>query len=172
MVHILSLHRYLYVMSTDSQKTATPLADQHTSPPQIDTTHQQHTESQDMDREDHSPSPISDKDLDDEGSPNPPPQNDGGGLTKTQSQASQFSKARVAIIMTSLCMALFLAALDVTIITTALPTIAQHFNAKAADYTWIGSAVCQSCSLHRNAQLTVTVSTSRRLIGSRLGQSQ
>ena len=36
-------------------------------------------------------------------------------------------------------MALFLAALDVTIITTALPTIAQHFKATAADYTWIGS---------------------------------
>lgn len=42
--------------------------------------------------------------------------------------------------MGSLCMALFLAALDVTIITTALPTIAGHFNASAASYTWIGSA--------------------------------
>ena len=42
--------------------------------------------------------------------------------------------------MFSLMMALFLAALDVTIITTALPTIAQHFNASAADYTWVGSA--------------------------------
>jgi hypothetical protein len=159
-------------MSTEPDKPAMPMADQHTSPPQIDTTHQQRGISQDTDRDEQSPSPISDKDLDDEASSKPPPQSDGGGLTKTQSQASQFSKARVAIIMTSLCMALFLAALDVTIITTALPTIAQHFNAKAADYTWIGSAVCQARSLYTCTQLTVTVSTSRRLIGSRLGQSQ
>lgn len=32
-------------------------------------------------------------------------------------------------------MAVFLAALDVTIITTALPTISQHFDS-AAGYTW------------------------------------
>lgn len=42
--------------------------------------------------------------------------------------------------MVALCLALFLAALDITIITTALPTIAQHFNATSSDYTWVGSA--------------------------------
>ncbi len=42
--------------------------------------------------------------------------------------------------MFSLCMALFLAALDVTIITTALPTIAEHFHASTSGYTWVGSA--------------------------------
>lgn len=36
-------------------------------------------------------------------------------------------------------MAVFLAALDVTIITTALPTISEHFHSSAG-YTWIGSA--------------------------------
>jgi EmrB/QacA subfamily drug resistance transporter len=61
-------------------------------------------------------------------------------LTRTQSQASQFSKGRVAIVVFSLCMALFLAALDVTIVTTALPTIAEHFHASGADYTWVGSS--------------------------------
>ena len=61
-------------------------------------------------------------------------------LTRTQSQASQFSKGRTAIIVFSLCMALFLAALDVTIVTTALPTITRHFNASGSDYTWVGSA--------------------------------
>lgn len=35
-------------------------------------------------------------------------------------------------------MAVFLAALDVTIITTALPTISEHFHSSAG-YTWIGS---------------------------------
>lgn len=64
----------------------------------------------------------------------------GEPLEKTASRADGFSKARITIIMFSLGMALFLAALDVTIITTALPTIAQHFNASAADYTWVGSA--------------------------------
>lgn len=49
------------------------------------------------------------------------------------------SKGKIAIIMLALCMAVFLAALDVTIITTALPTISEHFNSTAG-YTWIGSA--------------------------------
>jgi fucose permease len=43
------------------------------------------------------------------------------------------------VIMASLCAALFLAALDITIVTTALPTIADHFHSNAG-YTWIGSA--------------------------------
>ncbi|KAJ9624810.1 hypothetical protein H2203_004760 [Taxawa tesnikishii (nom. ined.)] len=49
------------------------------------------------------------------------------------------SKGKIAIIMAALGMAVFLAALDVTIITTALPTISEHFHSSAG-YTWIGSA--------------------------------
>lgn len=49
------------------------------------------------------------------------------------------SKGKVALIMLALCMAVFLAALDVTIVTTALPTITEHFGS-ASGYTWIGSA--------------------------------
>lgn len=49
------------------------------------------------------------------------------------------TKGKIAIIMLALCMAVFLAALDVTIVTTALPTISQHFHS-ASGYTWIGSA--------------------------------
>ncbi|QDS67987.1 hypothetical protein FKW77_009249 [Venturia effusa] len=49
------------------------------------------------------------------------------------------SKGRTALIMSALCMAVFLAALDTTIITTALPSISEHFHS-AAGYTWIGSA--------------------------------
>ena len=51
----------------------------------------------------------------------------------------QRSKGKVAVIMLALMMAVFLAALDVTIITTALPTISEHFHS-AEGYTWIGSA--------------------------------
>ena len=43
-------------------------------------------------------------------------------------------------VMFSLCLALFLSALDVTIVATALPTIAKQINASAAAYAWIGSA--------------------------------
>lgn len=49
------------------------------------------------------------------------------------------SRAKVALIMFALGLAVFLAALDITIITTALPTIAGHFQS-ATGYTWIGSA--------------------------------
>ncbi|KAI9805414.1 MAG: hypothetical protein M1825_000665 [Sarcosagium campestre] len=49
------------------------------------------------------------------------------------------TRAQTAIIMLALCMSVFLAALDLTIITTALPTITEHFGSSAG-YTWIGSA--------------------------------
>lgn len=49
------------------------------------------------------------------------------------------SKGKIAVIMLALCLAVFLAALDVTIITTALPTISEDFHSTAG-YTWIGSA--------------------------------
>ncbi|KAI0895602.1 MFS general substrate transporter [Annulohypoxylon nitens] len=43
------------------------------------------------------------------------------------------------VIVFALCSALFLAALDVTIITTAIPTIVEQFKSPAG-YTWIGAA--------------------------------
>src|SRR6266536_1987756 len=49
------------------------------------------------------------------------------------------SKGKIALIMLALCLAVFLGALDVTIVTTALPTISDHFQSSAG-YTWIGSA--------------------------------
>jgi MFS family permease len=42
-------------------------------------------------------------------------------------------------ILSALCAGVFVAALDVTIITTALPSIAAHFHSSSA-YTWIGSS--------------------------------
>lgn len=71
---------------------------------------------------------------------------EGGQVKKVESQAEKMSTATIAAIMFSLCMALFLAALDITIITTALPTIASHFSATAADYTWIGSSYIVACA--------------------------
>ena len=52
---------------------------------------------------------------------------------------AQRSKLETFLILGSLCLAVFLAALDVTIVTTALPTISEYFHSDAG-YTWIGSA--------------------------------
>ncbi|KAI8951889.1 multidrug resistance protein fnx1 [Xylaria longipes] len=49
------------------------------------------------------------------------------------------SGLEMAAIMVALCAALFLAALDTTIVTTAIPTIVGEFNAPSG-YTWVGAA--------------------------------
>ena len=49
------------------------------------------------------------------------------------------SKPQIALIMFSLAIAVLLVALDITIVTTALPTIAEKFHS-ASGYTWVGSA--------------------------------
>ena len=51
----------------------------------------------------------------------------------------QRSKLKIALIMFSLAVAVLLVALDITIVTTALPTIAEEFHS-ASGYTWVGSA--------------------------------
>ncbi|KAJ5095464.1 hypothetical protein NUU61_004820 [Penicillium alfredii] len=53
--------------------------------------------------------------------------------------SSRRSMLETSIVMFSLCAAVFVAALDVTIITTSMPTIAGHFHSKSG-YTWIGSS--------------------------------
>ncbi|KAF2088124.1 putative dothistromin transporter [Saccharata proteae CBS 121410] len=69
---------------------------------------------------------------------------DNGEKKAQEGAPEQRSRAKIAIIMFALGvrplqMAVFLAAMDITIITTALPTISEHFHS-AAGYTWIGSA--------------------------------
>jgi EmrB/QacA subfamily drug resistance transporter len=56
----------------------------------------------------------------------------------TDPEASR-TKAETITIMVALCIALFLAALDMTIVTTAIPTIAAEFQSNAG-YVWIGTA--------------------------------
>ncbi|CAK7202042.1 hypothetical protein SEUCBS139899_004760 [Sporothrix eucalyptigena] len=55
------------------------------------------------------------------------------------SQADKMPTAQIALLMTALCMSVFLAALDMTIVTTALPTIAEAFGSSAG-FVWVGSA--------------------------------
>lgn len=59
-------------------------------------------------------------------------------LPEDSPEASR-TKLQTIIIMACLCFSTFLAALDITIITTALPTISEHFKSSAG-YTWIGAA--------------------------------
>ncbi|PPJ56029.1 hypothetical protein CBER1_03398 [Cercospora berteroae] len=56
-----------------------------------------------------------------------------------QGQLDGRSKAEISIIMFALSLACFLAALDTSIVATALPVIAEHFQA-ATSYSWVGSA--------------------------------
>ncbi|RFU75555.1 multidrug resistance fnx1 [Trichoderma arundinaceum] len=66
-----------------------------------------------------------------------------GGPPTQQSPAEEpeagRTKLETFLIIFALCLALFLAALDMTIITTAIPTISNHFNSSTG-YIWIGSA--------------------------------
>ncbi|CAK7566365.1 MAG: hypothetical protein SEPTF4163_004307 [Sporothrix epigloea] len=55
------------------------------------------------------------------------------------SGAEKLSTVQIALLMSALCMSVFLAALDTTIITTALPTIAEAFDSSAG-FVWVGSA--------------------------------
>ncbi|KAI1091818.1 MFS general substrate transporter [Rostrohypoxylon terebratum] len=70
------------------------------------------------------------------------PANTAEGAAPASNQ-SEFETGRTqfetTVIVFALCSALFLAALDVTIITTAIPTIVEQFKSPAG-YTWIGAA--------------------------------
>ncbi|KAK8099900.1 multidrug resistance protein fnx1 [Apiospora kogelbergensis] len=70
------------------------------------------------------------------------PPGGGGGVqppSSTEPPEAGRTKLETTLIMLALCSALFLAALDVTIVATAVPTIVQEF-ASPVGYTWVGSA--------------------------------
>lgn len=64
-------------------------------------------------------------------------------MASSQPQATTDTSSRsflqISIVMSCLCAGTFVAALDATIVTTSLPSIAGHFHS-ASGYTWIGSA--------------------------------
>ncbi|KAI1871051.1 hypothetical protein JX265_006091 [Neoarthrinium moseri] len=67
----------------------------------------------------------------------------GSKLEPTQTNGTQARKHatfRRRVTMLSLFMILFLAALDTTIVSTALPTIASTLGANTAQYAWVGSS--------------------------------
>ncbi|RMZ82140.1 hypothetical protein DV738_g1889, partial [Chaetothyriales sp. CBS 135597] len=68
------------------------------------------------------------------------------GIFGAPARPEQRPRGSISIIMAALSMASFLAALDVTIVTTALPSIAAELHASQAAYSWIGSAYLLSYS--------------------------
>ncbi|KAI8624062.1 MFS general substrate transporter [Xylariaceae sp. FL1651] len=66
----------------------------------------------------------------------PPPAK---GAAGEQPAPGERSGLEMAVIMVALCAALFLAALDVTIVTTAIPTIVGEFQSPSG-YTWVGAS--------------------------------
>lgn len=66
----------------------------------------------------------------------PNPQQDVGGARPPEDKRTTL---QTTLIMISLCLSVFLAALDVTIVTVAVPRISADFDSTAG-YTWVGSA--------------------------------
>ncbi|POR35682.1 Putative transporter C3H1.06c [Tolypocladium paradoxum] len=72
--------------------------------------------------------------------PAPPHAQDGTPARKQPvAPESERTAVQSSLVVFALCISLFLAALDMTIITTAIPTISSHFNSSLG-YIWIGSA--------------------------------
>tara|TARA_R110002003_G_scaffold232_10_gene16797 strand:+ start:29626 stop:30573 length:948 start_codon:yes stop_codon:yes gene_type:complete len=65
----------------------------------------------------------------------PPPST----ATESEEPIKKLSATAIALIMTPLCLSVFLSALDLTIITPAIPTIVRGFHSTTG-YVWIGSA--------------------------------
>lgn len=82
------------------------------------------------------PNPSDETSTDDHATP---VANTNGAKAKPDEPEASRTKFQTVVIMLCLCSSVFLAALDVTIIATALPTISEHFHSSAG-YTWIGSA--------------------------------
>ncbi|KAK4689236.1 hypothetical protein P7C73_g867, partial [Tremellales sp. Uapishka_1] len=71
----------------------------------------------------------------------------GKGLTEGDHEMDELPKNNLAIVMPSLALVLFLAALDQTIVATALPTISGDLNATPAEYSWVGTAYTLAMTL-------------------------
>jgi MFS family permease len=94
-----------------------------------------------MSLQEHTPESTSIDGLEEKVAPPPPPPQN---APPTDPEATR-TTVQTVVIMLSLCASVFLAALDTSIITTALPTISQHFQSSAG-YTWIGSAYLLACA--------------------------
>jgi len=56
-------------------------------------------------------------------------------------------KNNMFLVMPAIGLVLFLAALDQTIVATALPVIVEHFNGTPSDYAWVGTSYLLAMTL-------------------------
>ncbi|OKL56896.1 hypothetical protein UA08_08045 [Talaromyces atroroseus] len=82
---------------------------------------------------------VDDNDEEIEENANSPPKEN--AVTQTvSSQSQKMTKSKTVIVMGALCLSVFLAALDMTIVSTALPVMATHFHATQSGYSWMASS--------------------------------
>ncbi|PKY08035.1 hypothetical protein P168DRAFT_262108 [Aspergillus campestris IBT 28561] len=113
----------------DQTAKETAVSNSSASPPQSPADQDRgHNESREMNEQNDGGEGAGEKDA------------EGAALDRTPSQAQKLGKKNIAIVMTALCLALFLAALDMTIVSTALPTMAAHFHASESGYSWMASS--------------------------------
>ncbi|CAI7566964.1 unnamed protein product [Penicillium crustosum] len=60
--------------------------------------------------------------------------------SSTEEPPNELTKVEAFLLVFSICVPTFIAALEQTIVATAVPTIAKSFNATAVEYAWIGTA--------------------------------
>ncbi|KFY03537.1 hypothetical protein O988_01405 [Pseudogymnoascus sp. VKM F-3808] len=86
-----------------------------------------------------SPSPTTESAKDEDTTPQQSDQDVAATAPAPLEPEKSRTALQTAVLMFALCASVFLAALDVTIVTTALPTISSYFQTSVA-YTWVGSA--------------------------------
>ncbi|KAL4810165.1 major facilitator superfamily domain-containing protein [Aspergillus unguis] len=109
------------------------------SRPEVEDTESPETEARPRSSSTVNEQPLADKEADGDGAQDTAPGN-GSPLDRAPSQAQKLGKKKIAVVMGALCLVLFLAALDMTIISTALPTMAADFNASESGYSWMASS--------------------------------
>ncbi|ORY34911.1 major facilitator superfamily domain-containing protein [Naematelia encephala] len=71
----------------------------------------------------------------------------GKGLTEGDADMDDIPKNNLLLVFPAIGLVLFLAALDQTIVATALPTIAKELNATPSEYSWVGTAYMLAMTL-------------------------
>jgi len=71
----------------------------------------------------------------------------GKGLTEGDQEMDALPDNNLLIVMPAIGLVLFLAALDMSIVATALPTIADQLNASPSEYSWVGTAYTLAMTL-------------------------
>ncbi|WVQ75072.1 hypothetical protein IAR50_004681 [Cryptococcus sp. DSM 104548] len=71
----------------------------------------------------------------------------GKGLTEGDNEVPDLPQNNLKLVMPSLALVMFLAALDQTIVATALPTIAEDLNASPSEYSWVGTSYMLASTL-------------------------